>query len=966
MTDGLTDEQRAAVETLDADVCVVAGAGSGKTRVLVERFLRLTLGERTGDGRQVTLEDGLSSVACRPSAAVDEILAITFTRKAALEMKARIAHALAARGRVEEQRRLEVGFISTIHTFCERVLRENPFEAGLDPEFGVLDEPEAALLLNDAFEQVLEAAFARPDDPVADLAHACYDRRTSNGDDGVRLLRDQLITHLRVLSSRGWSPSDVAAWAQEPSARRLERSLEALAEALNPVITAFRDGAAVLAGLSLVNGAMEENRLQLVAACEALCPWERGRPARMVSNMRASRGPAPAAVRRPTPWVLPAKTRLPRPRSQDSPPDESTGLHLSDDEAATTTALCEIETQIALLRQLRGSLKATKQTQAMDPEAYATAREQFDALKTAWEDIEPWAKSWTPVQEQRSQQLAGAGLELLARLWARYEGLKRERAALDFSDLQRLTRDLLRDHPAVRARLRRRLKYLMVDEFQDTDHLQAEILDLLRGEGNLFFVGDARQSIYRFRNADVRLFQERERAIAAAQAGDMPRARRVSLATNFRSRPEILHFINTLFSRLWSGETSPPSAQGGGREGGSGCEHTPSTRLHHEPLTPGRAFAEKVIPSVEWLAVEVEGGIDGVRRAEAVLIARRVRELVDGGARITRCDHPRHGEVVRPGDVVLLLRTTAVAALYEQSLAAAGLATFVVGGRHYYARREIRDVVNLLKTLGRPLDDLAVASTLRSPFVGISLDTLTLLSLQAEALPREERCLSAAIASALESQPIAADDSARLRAFIALIDRLRAEEDRYGVGQILETALAETDVTPQVLRRPGGRRALANLRKLTSMAHAHAAGGVLAFVERIEALTKISEREGDAPTHAETDDVVRLMTIHQAKGLEFPVVVLPDLGRGAPPADLPLLALDPDRRLAACRLTGDTGYDPLLHHARAHADREAEREESLRVLYVALTRAEEHLILAGPQTARAGTWAQLIGEHASF
>jgi ATP-dependent helicase/nuclease subunit A len=635
-----------------------------------------------------------------------------------------------------------------------------------------------------------------------------------------------------------------------------------------------------------------------------------------------------------------------------------------DTSSATATVLSEIEARIALLQQLRGWLKATTKTKAMDPEAYATAREQFETMKSAWAGVEKWAEGWTSERERRSQQLAHAGLELLARLWARYERLKRERAALDFSDLQRLTRDLLRDYPAVRARVRARLKYLMVDEFQDTDHLQAEIVDLLRGEGNLFFVGDARQSIYRFRNADIRLFLERERGVVAAQREDPSRSRRLALATNFRSRPEILQFINTLFDPLW-GDTqpTPPPAQGrvpaerADWEGGSG------TRLRHERLIPGRAFADKPIPSVEWLPVEGEGRMDAVRRAEASRIARRVRELVDGGARITRCDHPRHGTVVRPSDVVLLLRTTAVAALYEQALAAVGLPTFLVGGRHYYARREIRDVVNLLKTIGRPLDDLAVASALRSPFVGVSLDTLTLLSLQARALPEESRCLSAAIAPALESQPIAPDDAARLCAFSTLVDRLRAEEDRYGVGQILEIALAETDATLQVLRRPGGRRALANLRKLTQMAHTHVTGGVLGFVERIEALTRVSEREGDAPTHAEADDVVRLMTIHQAKGLEFPVVVLPDLGRGAPPADLPLLALDPDRRVAACRLTEAGGYDPPLHHALAHAAREADREESLRLLYVALTRAEEHLILAGPQPARPGTWAHRLAEH---
>src|SRR5216684_135782 len=170
----------------------------------------------------------------------------------------------------------------------------------------------------------------------------------------------------------------------------------------------------------------------------------------------------------------------------------------------------------------------------------------------------------------------------------------------------------------------------------------------------------------------------------------------------------------------------------------------------------------------------------------------------------------------------------------------------------------------------------------------------------------------------------------------ALIDRLRDREDRLRVGEILEIALAETDYVLEVLRRRGGRRTLANIRKLQQMANQSAAGGVGEFIERIEALTRVSEREGDAPTHAESADVVRLMTIHQAKGLEFPVVILPDLGRCPPPSQLPMLALDPESRLAAFHSADAPGQLPPLHHALAESDRAADRAESLRLLYVAL------------------------------
>lgn len=887
MSDGLTPEQQAAINALDTDVCVAAGAGAGKTRVLVERFLRLTL---PGEALR---------------AAVDEVLAITFTRKAALEMKARIARELTARGRGAERRRLEVGYISTIHTFCERVLRENPFEAGLDPEFAVLDDPASALLREQAYEQVLEAAFARDGDPVAELAQVCYDRRTPEGEDGVAALYANAAALLAALASRGYSPEDVVAWADEPLEQYLERSLALLVQQLHPTLRVFRDGLQALALLSLGTKQMEQNRRELVAALPRI-------------GLREEDGNT-----------------------------EGPGVR-----ASLTDRLEAVAEQLALLEELRSLMRANK-TKDMDLVQYEAAREQFETMRDAHDTLRKWAGNWSPAREQRAQELARAGVRLVARLWQAYEALKRERAALDFHDLQRLTRDLLRDSPSVCARLRRRLRYLMVDEFQDTDRLQCEILDRLRGRGNLFFVGDAKQSIYRFRNADLQLFLERERALSAGgatpagfrpAAGDPnadPPGRRLALTVNFRSRPEILTLVNALFGAVWA-----------------------NSELPYEPLVPGRAFDAKELPAVDFLPVADAGSADANRRAEAQEVARRVRALTDGSVRITRVDHPRRGDAVRLGDIVVLLRASTVLHYYEQALEALGIPTFVVGGRDYYARREIRDVVNLLKTIRCPLDDLAVASALRSPFAGISLDTLSLLAIQSRALPDEPRSLYGAIRAARETQPIEETDAQRLEAFATLVERLRDQEDRYTVSHILEIVLAETPYVLEILRRRGGRRTLANVRKLQQMANARPGDSVLDFVERIEDLTRVHEREGNAPTYAESADVVRLMTIHQAKGLEFPVVVLPDLGRAPAPTRHPLLALDPDRRHAACKVWDEAGHDTPLHHVLAAADRAADADESLRLLYVALTRAEEHLVLAGPRPAPAETWAEQVWRHA--
>ncbi|NLC59576.1 MAG: hypothetical protein GX774_22280 [Armatimonadetes bacterium] len=345
------------------------------------------------------------------------------------------------------------------------------------------------------------------------------------------------------------------------------------------------------------------------------------------------------------------------------------------------------------------------------------------------------------------------------------------------------------------------------------------------------------------------------------------------------------------------------------------------------------------------------------RQEEAELIARRLVEIHDT---LPLTSARRQSDRVRWADCLLLLRQLTSVSVYEEALVRHGIPYFIVGGRGYYARREIRDLVCLLRVIRSPLDDVATAAVLRSPFVGVSLDTLAALSRQASQMTTL-RCLYRAIPKALADADIPEAERTALERFHTLVESLRRHADRLKPGWLLDRALAETHYDARVLAHPDGRRRLANVRKLVQLANTFAAPDVAALVRYLESLTQISADEGDAPSYSEAADVVRIMSIHRAKGLEAPVVILPDLGRGVNPHPPGLVLTEPAERRIGMRLPDGSDWKPslalnLLHDRKAH--REMAEEE--RLLYVAMTRAEEHLILVGPMPPGQNTWGEWL------
>jgi ATP-dependent helicase/nuclease subunit A len=853
-----TRSQQAAIEALDRDVCVSAGAGSGKTKVLVERFVRIIVESKRG-----SLPEELRATP-------EHILVITFTDKATREMKNRIIEAFRYLNLMEELRQIENAYISTIHGFCARLLLENPFEAQIDPQFQVLDEIRAAQLLRRCCEQELDRLVEKNDTRIQELLTAMQEghHELQNSRDFTVLLAESMEHVLATLRNAGWQQEDVESLAATSLDGIARRNLECVRTFFEPIISEIkgcRDALVPLLGS--LRGGMRELADSLASQIAA-CPEDKGDPYSLLE------------------WFSRIKHLMRRRNYHATGPGERDLL--------------------PVLYRIREAV-----TQAL--KVHQTTREL----------------------ERQSASCCHNFLELLLHVWRAYEESKRRLGCLDMEDLQSKAVQLLENFPSVRHRYQKHFRHLLVDEFQDTNRLQVRLIELLHEEdgricNRKFLVGDIQQSIYGFRGAEPLLFRE-----VIRQAENEQKHAHVRLTDNFRSRPEVLQLVERVFSQHTFVEES------------------------FEPLTPGADFLPKETPSIEiLLGREMRRDEYQLREAEALAI--RIREIVENAQlHITARSDPRCGEPVRWRDIAVLFRTLTRVALYEEAFARHGVPCFVVGGgRGYYARHEVRDLVNLLAYLDSPFDDKALTAVLRSPFVGLRIDSLVELHrLRGE---RSSEPLHLSLGSLLNSQVLTEREKERLHRFLQIVETLRAQEDRLPVGQILERLILHTNYDICLLSRPNGRRRLANMRKLLQMASAEPVFGVSSFIQQLKEIEKLSPREGDAPTEEEEADVVRLLTIHRAKGLEFPVVCLADLSH---PSQLPsqeLFVCHGKTMAIGSRIMGerDLAYS-VIEELRLQRD----QEESTRLLYVALTRAKEHLLLSGclsERSSKSENWASWL------
>jgi ATP-dependent helicase/nuclease subunit A len=524
----------------------------------------------------------------------------------------------------------------------------------------------------------------------------------------------------------------------------------------------------------------------------------------------------------------------------------------------------------------------------------------------------------------------GRLLELFS---SRFAAAKERRSGVDFEDLQILAAGLLERTEAGEA-YRARFSHLMVDEFQDTNRLQLRLLEALRGPGSeLIAVGDELQSIYGFRHADLDVFREQRRLIA-----ERPSGQAMELSGNFRSRPEVIGAVNALGGVLF-GEAYRP-LRVGAAPGAGEATGTPAVELL---LTARDGWDGDGID----LAPTVDDRTPPNCLAEARFVAERLRALVEEG--------------VGRDEMVVLLRAFTHLDAYEDSLERFGLRPYVVGGRGYWSQQQVADVCALLATIANPLDDQALFGALASPACGLAPDTLWLLRAAAgrgrHVWPAVEQVAGgdgdAELAEPARLGQIPEDELAALRGFAATLAGLRKRGGSLSLAGLIDAAVTETGYDLAVLTRPTGTARFANVRKLMRLAEEFESRegrdlrGLLDFlVARAE-----TGSEAQAATAIEGHDGVRIMTVHNAKGLEFGVVAVPDLARSLlAGARAPMLTLgrgtEPRAGMQLRRL-GAASVNLYSHAELCEEAKERDAGEGLRLFHVAATRARDRLILSG-------------------
>jgi len=537
--------------------------------------------------------------------------------------------------------------------------------------------------------------------------------------------------------------------------------------------------------------------------------------------------------------------------------------------------------------------------------------------------------------------------ELLRLYTAAFEAAKERRAGIDFEDLQILAARLL-ERAEIGQAYRGRFSHLLVDEFQDTNRLQLRLIEALQGpKSQLVVVGDELQSIYSFRHADLDVFRRRREQIDADPGAELMR-----LSGNFRSRPEVIGAVN-LFGGALLGAAYRPLRVGAPPSSPAPRGTGPAVELH---LTARDGW--------DGGGIDLDPAIDGRTPlnclAEARALAARLRELHEAG--------------VERGAMVVLLRAFTHLDAHEDSLARAGLRPYVVGGRGYWSQQQVADVCALLATIANPLDDEALFGALASPACAVTPDTLWLLraaagkrrhvwpALEAVALGegadlggRGDRADAAAerLTAPERLADIPAGERELLRQFATQLVGLRARAPRLGLAGLIEAAVTETGYDLATLLRPAGEARLANVRKLSRLAAAYEereGRDLRGLLDFLAARAEI-DTEAQAATAAEGHDGVRIMTVHNAKGLEFEVVAVPDLSRGLLSGGRrPVLALgreQPPRVGLQWRRLGRAAVNLYDYGELIEAGEARDAEEGLRLFHVAATRARERLILSG-------------------
>jgi ATP-dependent helicase/nuclease subunit A len=804
---------------LDQSMIVEASAGTGKTTELVNRIVAVLASRR---------------------ATADRIAAVTFTNKAAGELKLRLRQELDRARQASQDARealeqalehLEEASIGTIHSFCAQILRERPVEAKVDPAFAELSEPEANRLYRRAFQAWLERQLSQ-ESPGLRRAFARLAHRDS-WDDSPPVEQLQYAGK-KLLEWR----DHTAPWRREPFARE---------EEIATLVRMVRE----LAELS-------------------------SQPRKVTDNLYKALQPARLLAQ----WLDRAESAAAR----DHDTVESLLLKLG--------------------RDLRRDVK-----RGTGEYGGGVLREDLAAKR---DELLRWIEEF---RRRSDASLAAQLREDMSGLVTEYEARKQAAGSLDFVDLLIKTADLLRENRGIREYLQGRFTHIFVDEFQDTDPLQAEILVLLAADdpsqsnwldirpaaGKLFLVGDPKQSIYKFRRADLELYRQVRDAMVARGAG------LVQLTCSFRAVPNIQQFINTAFETEMGGtdhaDWRPLERYRPPNPSMPSVIALPVPRPYLSRFIAktaiNKSLPDAVSACASWLIQESGWGIQA--RDIAVLFRRRTQ----GGADLTRD--------------------------YARALEARNVPHLLAGSKSFHHREEVETLRAALAAIEWPDDELSVFATLKGPLFAITDEVLFLYRHQYGHLRPFGR------------EGPADSKFAGVTKALDLLAALHRDRNRRPFAATVNDLLEATRAHAGFLLRPGGNQVLANVGRVAELARTYETTGGISFRGFVEELNDYAEKEeaSEAPVLEEDSDGVRLLTVHGAKGLEFRVVILADMTANLCARE-PDQTIDGARRLAAMRLLRCAPHE-LLDREPEEAARE--RAEGVRVAYVAATRARDLLVV---------------------
>ncbi|MEK4522871.1 helicase-exonuclease AddAB subunit AddA [Psychrobacillus sp. FSL W7-1493] len=884
-----TPAQWKAIWATGSDVLVAAAAGSGKTAVLIDRLIQ----------KVIAKENPIN---------VDELLVVTFTNASAAEMRHRMREALEKAIALDPNSNhlrkqltlLNKAQISTLHSFCLNIVRQYSYMLTIDPGFRIADDTEAALLRDDVLADILEEAY-QTENPEA--MYLLSDSFTSDRDDqSIEVMIDKLYTYARV--------------HPEP-----KKWLLAIPEAYELDSDMTIDELPFIDPLKL---AIIYQLEEAMALAEDI---------RKLANLPD--GPAPL---------------------EDTAKNDQQLIQ----EAIRLLKMGSWQDAYYYFQGLKWGKAASIRKDSCDEELKKKATTKRNKAKKVVNDLKDKYFTRTPERLLEEMRLMAPHLKTLVNLaisyGERYTAAKNDRGLVDFSDLEHYALEILTDHDedgnlvpsAIAKEYQERFKEVLVDEYQDTNNLQETILQLVKSgdelTGNMFMVGDVKQSIYRFRLAEPMLFLGKYRVF---NEEPLESGVKIDLNANFRSRQEVLHGTNYIFQQIM------------GKNVGEIDYDDAASLKPQAPYDDKDAAVElALLYEVEDGSAEVDSdeedfsSVDAEEelkksQAEARYIISKIKEMISSGHSVYD-PWKKKERPVQYSDMVILMRSMTWSQEVNEQFKEAGIPLYAELSKGYFEAIEVLIMLHTLRTIDNPYQDISLASVLRAPFVGLTESELALIRLAA---PKESFYEALKLFVSSGGAGLSSETAEKLQRFLLQFEDWRDLSRRGSLADLIWQIYLDTHYYEIVGSMPNGKQRQANLRVLHDRAVAYektSFRGLFRFLRFIDRMRKRGDDLGAARSISEKENVVRLMTIHSSKGLEFPVVFLAGMGRPFNQMDfnesylfdqnfgLAVKAIDPIKRISFTSL-------PFLA-VKEKKQMELKAEE-MRVLYVAMTRAKEHLFL---------------------